>query len=204
MLRKQDADPAAAAVLQSKPLDAIDLLDDIASRAGSAVDTAADGGGGRTEALLNLDGNLAALVAEQYAADGTTLGLWKLVRGETDAGHTGPPGSLDDDGAACPGYVAGERVGGREACADLDSGQVCGLHVYCLRCCPPGVPEDSTEDRNLAAQPQWSGVVTDLLRRVAVIESSGDILAPEGRSRGGSNSAAVRVARAAGGWTAWL
>ena len=62
-------------VLQSKPLDAIDLLDDIASRAGSAVDTMADGGGGRTEALLNLDGNLAALVAEQYAADGTTLGL---------------------------------------------------------------------------------------------------------------------------------
>ena len=189
----------SAPTLAGKALDAIDLLDDIASGAPArGVASDAHRHQKRSEALLNLDGNLVALVAEQQAPNGSALGLWKLVRGERDAGHTQLP---DVRTVGCPSYSAGEQVGGREACAVLEDGQVCGLHLYCLRGCPPGVEDDSAEDHNLAADPRWQAVVGDLMRRVGAIQHSGDTLAPEAR---GSEGAAVAAAHGAGGWTPWL
>ncbi len=184
--------------LPSKALDAIDLLDDIAAGARGAA-SHAHHHQTRSEALLNLDGDLVALVAEQQSSNGTALGLWKFVRGERDAGHTRLP-TIHTVG--CAGYTAGEQVGGREACAVLDDRRVCGLHLYCLRGCPPGVEDDSVEERNLAAEPRWQAVVGDLMRRVEAIQQSGDTLAPE--PRGSGSGAAIGAAHEAGGWTPWM
>ena len=75
--------------------------------------------------------------------------------------------------------------------------------MYCLRGCPAGVDDDSSEGMNLAGDPAWASARDQLVRRLEAIEASGDLL-PAGGGRGQSSRGATAAAVAAGGWTPWL
>ena len=76
--------------------------------------------------------------------------------------------------------------------------------MYCLRGCPAGVDDDSSEEKNMAGDPAWASARDQLVRRLEAIEASGDILPAGGGARGQSSRGATAAAVAAGGWTPWL